>query len=125
MEIDTSKMNRLVELIKTNPDLLQQVESASDSQSARTILADAIQKNGIDINIADVTDLVKQAAMPRQGVLTNEQLDSINAGSDFDHFLRAFADSMSRAFGGAGALAGEPLARNYLRAVGADDNSKS
>jgi hypothetical protein len=98
MEFDTGKMNRLAEFIKTNPDLLQQVRSASDSQAALTLFADASRKNGIDINVADLTALINQAGTPKQGALTIEQLGLINAGSEFDEYFKSLAQAVAGAF---------------------------
>lgn len=98
MGFDTDKMNRLAKLIGTNPELLQQMGSASDSQAGLTILANASQKHGIDISVADLTALVKRADTPTQGVLTSEQLDLINAGSSFEDVLQSIGDSIAGAF---------------------------
>lgn len=98
MEFDTGKMNRLAEFIKTNPDLLQQVRSASDSQAALTLFADASRKNGIDINVADLAALINQAGTPKQGALTIEQLDLINAGSGIDEYFKSLAAAVAGAF---------------------------
>lgn len=127
MEIDTGKMNRLAEFIKTNPDLLQQMGSASDLQAGLTILADASRKHGIDINLADLTALVKQADTPKQGVLTVEQLDLINAGSNFEDVLKSIGDSIAGAFkvGGIDAYVGLTDTAIHLRNIAVLGESKS